>query len=216
MHLSARAPSILLVAIVVLATALLVAGYGVQVGVGIVAGALLGIAWIGALLAMNPRTRGGSTYAVLDSRSSTQPDPEFLQRHHQGWTRVAGVEASALRHVIPVGSRVETGGVRVELVAVELREHGGIATVAAYTRPPIGQPGHFVMASVADDAGTEYAVAGQGSGGGNLGTARYDLRFAPAPPSSAHALTIRIDSFVAPFPGPADQLDGPWEFRIEL
>lgn len=108
------------------------------------------------------------------------------------------------------------GGARVELVAVEIREDGGIATIVAHTRPPVGQTGHFVEVSVADDAGTEYVAAGQGSGGGNLGTSRYDVRFAPAPPSDVHTLTIRIDSFVAPFPVPEERLDGPWEFRIEL
>ncbi len=40
--------------------------------------------------------------------------------------------------------------------------------------------------------------------------------FAPAPPAQATALTIRIESFVAPYPGRAVQLDGPWEFRVPL
>jgi len=115
-----------------------------------------------------------------------------------------------------MGTSVEAGGASVELVAVELRDDGGIASVVAHTRPPVGQAGHFVVLTVTDDAGTGYAAAGQGSGGGNVGTSRYDVRFAPAPPPDASVLTIRIDSFVAPFPVPEVQLDGPWEFQIAL
>lgn len=218
MHIVSRAPAFLLLGLVVLAAALLIAGYGAAVGVGVIAGLLLGVAAILAFLAMRPQTSGGSTY-WLGSAASPSPRPpgqELIERHHHDWMRVAGVDASALHRVIPIGTSVEAGGVRVEVVAVELREDGGIATIAAYTRPPIGQAGHFVAVSVTDDAGTRYAAAGQGSGGGNVGTSRYDIRFAPAPPSEAGAITIRIDSFAAPFPAPATQLDGPWEFRLKL
>ena len=101
-------------------------------------------------------------------------------------------------------------------MAVEIREDGGIAAIVTHTRPPVGQTGHFVDVTVTDDAGTEYASAGQGSGGGSIGASRYDIRFAPAPPSDARVVTIRIDAFVAPFPGPAERHEGPWEFRIPL
>lgn len=214
MSVTSRLPAF---ALVVLAAALLVAGYGAAVGIGVLAGMLLGLGSILAFLAMRPHTSGGSSYSFDTlSRAPCQPDPDFIQRHHHDWMRVAGVDASALRRVIPLGTSVEAGGARIELVAVELREDGGIATVAAYTRPPIGQAGQFVAVSVTDDAGTEYAAAGQGSGGGNVGTSRYDIRFAPTPPSEAGAIRIRVDSFVAPFPAPATRLDGPWEFSIDL
>ena len=217
MHLSSRAPAFLLLVLVVLAAALLIAGYGVAVGVGVLAGLVLGLATILAFLAMRPQTSGGSSYAFLsptpDQRQSGQ---ERVERHHHDWMRVAGVDASALRRVIAVGASVEAGGANAELVAVEIREDGGIAAVVTHTRPPVGQTGHFVDVTVTDDAGTEYAAAGQGSGGGSIGASRYDIRFAPAPPSGARVLTVRIDAFIAPFPGPLERHDGPWEFRIPL
>ncbi len=216
MHLATKAPSIFLVVIVVLAVALLVTGFGAQVGIGVIVGALLGIAWIVALLAMNPRTSGGARYWASDGGSSKQPDQELLQRHHRDSMRVAGVDAGALLRVIPVGRMIEAKGVRLELVAVELREDGGIATVVGHTRPPIGMLGHFVEVSVSDDLDTAYAASGQGSGGSNLGTARYEVRFAPAPPGNARRLTLRISSFASPFGMEAAEVAGPWEFHVEV
>jgi hypothetical protein len=212
-----RAPSILLVGLVVAATALLVTGYGVAVGIGVIVGALLGAAWIAALLVMNPRTRGGSSYFFGTARRSpNEPDHEAIQRYHMEWMRVAGVDMSPLRRVIAVGTSVEVAGARVELMALELREDGGVASVVSHTRPPTGPVGHFILVTVSDDAGTAYVGSGQTSGGSGMGTNRHDVRFAPTPPDDARALTIRIESFVAPYPGPAVQLDGPWEFRIAL
>jgi hypothetical protein len=217
MSIASRLPAILLLGLVVLAAALLIAGYGAAIGIGVIAGMLLGLGAILAFLAMRPHTSGGSSISLLSSSGSpAQSDHERIQRQHLAWMRVAGVDASALRHVLAAGEMVEAAGVRVELIAVEIREHGGVAMMIAHTHPPVGQTGHFVEVTVTDDARTEYAAAGQGSGGGNVGTNRYDVRFAPAPPSGATVLTIRIESFTAPYPVPEEQIDGPWEFRIPL
>lgn len=219
MHLMSRAPSIILLGLVALATALLIAGFGAPVGIGVIVGLLLGIAVVLALLGMNPQTRGRSWYGGFSSgplSGPPQPDHAAIQRHHRDMMRVAGVDAGALRRVIPVAAAVEAGGVRVELVAVEMREHGGIAFLVSHTRPPVGQVGHMVTATVSDDAGTEYVASGQGAGGGNVGIARHEVRFAPAPPPGARWLTFRIDAFVDPFAGLTGPLDGPWEFRVEL
>jgi len=217
MSVASRAPAFLLLGLVLLAAVLLIAGYGAAVGIGLIVGLLLGLAAILAFLAMRPRSGGGSSYAILSAgQPPNQPDHELIQRHHHDWMRVAGVDASALRRVIPVGMTVEAAGVRVELVVVEIREDGGIATFVSHARPPVGQVGHFIAVAVTDDAGTSYAASGQGLSGGNIGTSRHDVRFAPAPLPDALALTIRIDSFVAPYPEPIVQLVGPWEFRIPL
>lgn len=217
MSVASRAPSLVLLGLVVVAAALLIAGYGAAVGVGVVVGLLLGLAAFLAILAMNPVTRGGASYSFdAASRSSDQSDHDAIQRYHVDWMRVAAVDASGLRRVIAGGTSVDARGARVELVVVELREDGGIATIVTHTRPPVGQVGSFVDVTVSDDVGTTYVGSGQGSGGSNPGTSRHDVRFAPAPPGHATALTIRIDSFVSPFPGPAVRLDGPWEFRIAL
>jgi hypothetical protein len=217
MSVAPRAASLVLLGLVVVAAALLIAGYGAAVGIGVIVGLLLGLAVILALLALNPQTRGGSSVSWLSPASSPdQPDHDAIQSYHVDWMRVAGVDASALRRVIAVGASVDAAGVRVDLVAVELREDGGVATFVSQTRPPTGPVGHFVVVSVSDDAGTAYVGSGQTSGGSGTGTNRHDVRFAPAPPAQAAGLTIRIDSFVAPYPGPAIRLDGPWEFRIAL
>lgn len=217
MNLVSRAPSFLLLGLVLVAAALLIAGYGAPVGFGVIVGLLLGLAVILAFLAMRPRSIGRSSWSFLSaSQSSTRPEHELLQRYHFDSMRVAGVDAGALRRVIPVASTVEARGVRIELVAVELREDGGIATLAAHTRPPIGILGHFVEVAVSDETGTAYAASGQGSGGSNVGTARYEIRLAPAPPASTRMLTLRVVSFAGPFGDVAVRVDGPWEFRVDL
>ncbi len=216
MHVVSRAPAFVLLGLVLVAAVLLMAGYGVPVGLGVIVGMLLGLAQILAFLAMRPHTSGGATYWMSDSGSPKQSDQALLQRHHRESMRVAGVDAGTLQRVIPVAGAIEARGVRMELVAVELREDGGIVTLVTHTRPPIGMLGHFVEATVSDDVGTTYAASGQGSGGSNVGTARYELRFAPAPPASAGVLMVRIISFASPFGMEAPQVDGPWEFRVEL
>lgn len=218
MQPASRAPTVFVVGIVLLTTVLLVAGFGVQIGIGVIVGALLGVAWIGALLAMNPRTSGGAGYVSWSGAGSSARPPghEVIERYHRDWMRVAAVDASELRRVIAVGRSVQAADVRAELVAVEIREDGGVAGIVTHTRPPVGQTGHFVEVTVTDDRGTEYAAAGQGSGGGGTGASRYDIRFSPTPPSDASVLTLRVASFTAPFPGPVERLTGPWEFEIRL
>ena len=218
MTVVSRLPAFLLIGLVVLAAALLIAGYGAAVGVGVIAGMLLGLAAMLAFLAMRPQSSGAS-FRWLDSRSGPSqrpPGQELLERHHHDWMRVAGVDASELRRVIAVGAEVEAGGARVELVAIEVREDGGVSTVVTHTRPPVGQTGHFADVMVSDAAGTDYVAAGQGSGGGGAGTSRYDIRFSPAPPPEARVLTIRITAFDSPFPIPEQRVVGPWEFTIQL
>jgi hypothetical protein len=140
----------------------------------------------------------------------------LLERHGRDVMRVAGVDAGGLRRVIPLGDAVEAGGARVEIVVLEIREAGAIATIVAQTRPPVGNVGHFAEVTVSDDAGTAYVASGQGAGGSGPGTSRLEIRFAPAPPESARTLTLSIEAFMDPFPEPAVQLRGPWEFRVAL
>ena len=217
MHVVSRAPSFVLLGLVLVAAALLIAGYGAPVGIGVVAGLLLGGAVVLAILGMNPQTHGGASYSWLDSTNApNQPDHDAIQHFHAESLRVIGVDAGDLRRVIPVSATVDGNRARLELIAIEIREDGGIAGLVAHTRPPVGMPGHFVTLSVTDDAGTSYAASGQGSGGSNAGTMRYEIRFAPAPPPNARQLTIRVESFASPFPAPASRLEGPWEFRVDL
>jgi hypothetical protein len=218
MSMASRTPTFVLLGVVLLAAALLIAGYGVAVGVGVVAGLLLGLAVFLAFLAMNPRSRSNRVFGTWsgDTRSAVEPDMAPLERHIRDSMRVVGVDDGALSRVIALGAVLESGGVRVELIALEIREDGGVATLVAHTRPPVGAVGHFVDVTVSDEGGTAYVASGQGSGGSGPGTSRQEIRFAPAPPQTARTLTLRIEAFIDPFPGQAVDQHGPWEFRIGL
>ncbi len=203
--------------LVVAAAASLVAGWGVAVGVGVFIGLVLGFVAILAAFAMAQRTGGFASFSSLRATSNQiEPDRALLDRHGHDSMRVAGIDEGDLRRVIALGTTVEAGGVRLELTSVELRTDGGLATLVAHTRPPIGQAGPFVEVRVSDDTGTIYVAAGQGLGGPGPTTTRHDVRFAPGPPSSAKVLTLSIDRFVDPFSGGATPIDGPWTFEISL
>jgi hypothetical protein len=215
MTVSSRLPAFVLLGLVLVVAALLVAGYGVAVGVGVIAGLILGVAVVLAFLAMNPRS-GSFVSWGSSGRSPDAPGVAFLEHHGRDAMRVAGVDAGALWRVIALGDVVEAGGARVELVALEIRVDGAIATVVAHTRPPVGPAGHVMEVSVADDVGTTYVAAGQGSGGSGPGATRHEVRLSPAPPGGARMLTLRIEAFLDPFPRVAAQLRGPWEFHIAI
>ncbi|MEK6191358.1 MAG: hypothetical protein AABM41_03415 [Chloroflexota bacterium] len=217
MTTGSRLPAFLLLALVIIAAALLIAGWGVAVGVGVFVGLGLGFVAILASMAIARRTGGSASYSFLQSASSpTEPDHAMLERHGRDSMPVAGIDAGALRRVVAVGDAVEASGVRLELTAVELREDGGLATLVAHTRPPIGPAGHFVEVRVSDDAETAYVAAGQGMGGPTPTTARHEIRFAPSPPQTARVLTLRVERFIDPFPGPAAPIEGPWTFEVSL
>jgi hypothetical protein len=204
-----------LLILVLVAGGLLVAGYGAPVGLGVIVGVLLGAAAMIASLAMSPRTSGSGVW-FSSGRMPGQPDHELIMRHGRDAMRVAGVDDGLLRRIVPSGLAKDAGGVRLELVAIELRAAGGIATLVSHTEPPVGRVGHFMDVGVSDDLGTVYVAAGQGSGGSSPSASRHEIRFSPAPPDGARSLTFRIERFLDPGPAAADPLNGPWEFRIEF
>ena len=208
---SSRLPGLVLLVLVVGAAALLLAGLGVAVGTGLLVGLALGLV---AILGTAWRQPGHGA-AFLTTGPTSAPDHDVVLRFHRDWTAVSAVDASPLERVVALGGTSEARGVRVELIAVELRQDGGIAMLAARARPP-AWIGHFVEVSVSDDAGTPYAAAGQGSGSSSPGVGRIELRFAPAPPPGARRLTLRVGAFIEPFPGPARRLPGPWSFEVGL
>jgi hypothetical protein len=217
MTFASRLPALVLLVLVVVAAALLVAGLGVAVGVGVFVGLVLGFVAILAALAIAQRSGGSVSFSSLRAASNqTEPDHALLEKHGRDSMRVVGVDAGDLQRVIAVGAAVEAGDVRLELIAVELRTDGGLATLVAQTRPPIGPVGHFAEVRVSDDADTAYVAAGQGMGGPTPTTTRHEVRFAPAPPEAAAVLSITIDRFVDPFPSGALPIEGPWTFDIGL
>lgn len=217
MTTGSRLPAVILLVLGVVAASLLVAGWGVAVGVGFFVGLVLGLINILAAMAITQRIGGSASYSCLHAGSTpTEPDRALLERHGRDSMRVAGIDSGDLQRVIAVGASVEAGSVRLELTSVELRTDGGLATLVAHTRPPMGQAGPFVEVRVKDDAGTSYVAAGQGTGGSGPTTTRHQVRFAPAPPAGAKVLTLSIDRFVDPFPGGATAIEGPWWSEISL
>jgi len=216
-------PSIVLLGLLVTTAILLIAGYGVPVGVGFTVGLLLGtlaaaLTWLW-LRSAAPGSRSITfgTHSVL----SSEPQADFaeMERFGRAMSRLAGVEQTALRRVIAIGQAATTGEVRVELIALEQREAGGLLSVAVHSPPPIAPAGSQAEVSVTDDAGTEYVAASSGGGMSSPGWSRQEIRFAPAPPATATTLVVRIDAFAEPFFGRAgtlERLDGPWEFRVPL
>lgn len=217
MTMGSRLPGILLVALVVVASVLLIAGYGVAVGIGVLIGVALGAVVAIVFLATMQRSSGWS-FSVLDRAASpgVESEREFFERHGRDFMRVAGVVSSRLRRVVAIGQSDEAGGIRLELLALELRDDGGLALLAAHSRPPVGQAGNFAVAHVRDDAGTAYVAAGQATGSSTPGTTRHEVLFAPTPPAAARVLTLTIERFSDPFPGTTTTIEGPWSFEIAL
>lgn len=216
MTTGSRLPAVTLLVLGVVAASLLVAGWGVAVRVGVFVGLVLGLTNIIAAMAIAQRTGGSASSWLHADSSPAGPGRALLDRHGHDSMRVAGIDGGDLRRVIAVGSSFEAGGVRLELISVELRTDGGVATLVAQTRPPVGLAGPFVEVRVSDDTETTYVAAGQGMGGSGPTTTRHEVRFAPAPPAGAKVLTLSIDRFVDPFPGGATPIEGPWTFEIRL
>jgi hypothetical protein len=217
MTIGSRLPALVLLVLVVAAAALLMAGRGVAVGVGVFIGLVLGFVAILAAMAIARRSGASASFTSFRAASyQTEPGDAVLEKHGRDSMRVVGIDAGDLRRVIAVGAAVEAGGVRLELIAVELRTDGGLATLVAQTRPPIGPVGHFAEVRLSDDAATAYVAAGYGMGGPTPTATRHEIRFAPAPPMNATSLTLSIDRFVDPFPSGAAATEGPWTFEVDI
>lgn len=216
-------PSLVLLGLLVGTAILLVAGYGVPVGVGFIIGLLLGtlaaaLTWMW-IRAGAPGSRSVSFGGYNVTTAELRPDFAEMERFGRVMTRLAGVEQTPLRRVIAIGQSALAGGVRVELIALEQREAGGLLSVAVHSPPPIAPAGSQAEVHVTDDAGTEYLAASSGGGMSSPGWSRQEIKFAPAPPETATTLVVRIDEFIEPFRGrgvATERLAGPWEFRVPL
>jgi hypothetical protein len=205
-------------ALVVVAAVLLVAGYGPAVGVGLIVGLFLGagVGLVGVLWLHGGPGRSitlGSSYLVGTSGTGGPPDvPDWV---HDG-ARVQAVDASPLRRVLVVRQQATASGVTIEVLTLELRGLGGVLAATASAEPPTGPPGPFARASVTDDVGGTYAAAATPGGGGPF-MRRLEVRFAPAPPPTARRLELRIEEFVDPFRNhQRGAVTGPWVFTISL
>ena len=128
-----------ILALVVGAAVLLVAGYGAVVGAGLLIGlglggavGLVGVLWIGA----GPgRSIGLGPVTFLSPTMGGHGTVELPDWIHDA-ERVMGVDISPLRRIVAIGQAVEAGGVTVEFTILELREAGGVISALVHTPPP--------------------------------------------------------------------------------
>jgi hypothetical protein len=144
--------------------------------------------------------------------------PEAWQRLLEDMPWLA-IPTGPLVKVLAVGQTTEVKGVRVELLAVEVRETGAVL----HWRARAGQDLALVMPDVAirDDKSTDYRVAPSEGGGGGRDWHGQTM-FMPSPPPSSTVL-VEVRSFgpppgMPPMPGYAalPAIEGPWGFQIAV
>jgi hypothetical protein len=200
--------------------ALLIAGYGVAVGVGALGGLILGsvagalgVMWLGRGSGRSV-TFGNLAWSSEHALSSEGPSAELMAELRE-LSEISSVDLGAIQTVTPVLVTAEAGGLSVQLVTIEQREAGLAMTVEVRTGPGAFPPASMARVSVADDVATPYRASAQGQGG-SAGVVRYVVSVIPASPRSATRLDIRIERFVDPFPGGGRATVGPWAFSVAL
>jgi hypothetical protein len=127
------------------------------------------------------------------------------------------LDAGRLQRVIPIGQVVEASEVRVELIAMEVREAGAYVYWKAVSTEErlLGA----IQAEVSDDRGTVYTThTGEYGGGGSVWKGQFIVK--PAPPLETRSLRIAISGFAefatTPFPPTLQApVKGVWDFEFE-
>jgi hypothetical protein len=201
------------------AVVLLIAGYGVAVGLGALAGLVLG--FVAGTLGALWLWRGSGRSVTLGGMawSSDRPTAELmtdeLMTEMRDLGEISGVDLGTIRSVIPVLATTEAGGLTVQLVTIEQHEAGLAMTVDVHARPGALPPASMARVALADDVGTVYRASAQGQGG-SPGQMRYQVTAIPTPPPAATRLDVRIERFLDPFPGSRQAAIGPWGFSVPL
>ena len=211
-----RLPGLLLLAIVILAIAALLAGYGVPVGVGAVAGlvlgaiaGMLGSLWLARGSGRSINLAGVAWSSDMQSGAMTA---ELLAEMRE-MTEVFTIDLGPIRANLPVLTSVEANGLAVQLVAIEVCEAGARLALDVRALPGALPPPSSLQVSVTDGIGTQYRASGQGQGGGT-GRIRYEIVVVPALVLTSGPLTIRIDRFIDLFPGARRVAVRPWLFSV--
>jgi hypothetical protein len=203
---------------------LLVAGYGVPVGIGVLVGLVIGA--LGGLIvsfiivSRHPGSSSGgslSTAHAFHEGGVVHGDLPFAPPHDlvRGIELGEQVDRSDLVRVVAGGHRAMAGDVEVTVIAAELRAAGALVHVTV-DHAPVGVMGApLATVQVQDDIGTPYEAIGTSSTG-SRDRMRYEIRFVPSPPRDATELAIAIDAFSNPFPGGGGPLRGPWLLRVPL
>jgi hypothetical protein len=217
-------PSLVFLAILVGTTGLLISGYGLPVGLGVLGGLILGFlaGLVGSLWTFRGSSQitfgsGSGSYGTWNTLSEdSSRSPESVATQVQELTEVLGVDLGGVRSIIPVMTLSEAGGLAVELVDLELREAGVALILDVRVMPGTQMPPSMARVSIADDVGTAYRASAQSQGGYNSPIRAFVVAI-PAPPSSATKLSIRIEEFLdPPFPHAAKAIAGPWVYSVPL
>lgn len=218
--LKARLWGLVFLAVVGGTVALLIAGYGVPVGLGALGGLILGsvagalgVMWLGRGFGRSV-TFGSMEWSSDRVLSSDGPSAELMAELRE-LSEISGIDLGPIQTVKPVLVNAVAGGLSVQLVAIEQHEAGLAMTVEVRTGLGAFPPASLARVSVADDVATSYRASAQGQGG-SAGLVRYLVSVIPASPRSATRLDIRIERFVDPFPGGGRASVGPWAFSVAL
>ena len=127
-------------------------------------------------------------------------------------------QRSALLRVIPIGQVADVSGVRVELIAMEVRETGALLSWKAF--PAQDRFLGSIDLDVSDERGTPYVAYGMDAGG-NGHVWKGEAIVVPAPPAGAGALRIRVRGFQGFMADPFEMLpqtpvQGEWAFEVDL
>jgi hypothetical protein len=211
-----RLPGIVFAVVVLTAVGALLLGYGVPVGVGAVAGLVLGaiagfitILWL-ARGAGRSVTVGSMSWSSGSSGARAEADLAELRT----MSELSGIDLGRVLGVVPVLRTEEGGGLTVGLVAATVHEAGLRLDVEVRPAPGTSDPGHLARVTVSDAFGTRYRAAGQRTASEH--PAGYQIRIIPRPPADVASLAVRIESFVDPFPGTIGRSGGPWTFEVPL
>jgi hypothetical protein len=204
-----RIPGILFLAIVIVAIAALLAGYGVPVGVGALAGLVFGAiaGALGTLWLARGSGRSISLAGVEWSSDMTSGAMSAeLMADMREMTEVFGIDLGPIRSILPVLATFE---------AIEQHEAGARVTLDVRALPGTLPPPGTAHVSVTDSVGTHYQASAQAQGG-SPNQMRYEIVVVPSLMLTSHELTVRVDRFVDLFPGARRAAVGPWVFVVPL
>jgi hypothetical protein len=204
--------------VVVVATCLLIAGYGFAVGIGALAGLLLAFA-AGLFIFLSVWRGDGQVSFGAGPRSHVfaemNANPDAQREQLRQLTEILSVDLGRVVKVIPVLTTVPAAGLWLDLVDIEICEAGMSINVDVRVSPGNPHPASLARASITDDVGTVYRASAQGQGW-MPSRIRLDVRTIPSPPPTAASLYVRIEEFVDPLPGLGNAVVGPWVFDVAL
>ncbi len=186
--------------------------------------------WLWTALIHRRGSRPGEAASGARIEASDALGPEataYFKAHRTGAELANLIGESLLVGVIGVGASVTVSRIRVEFLALEVRERGARALLrfgpTELHESSSGGSSREPQVEVRDDTGTKYAVGVIVRSRFRLG-GEVDVYITPTPPASASRFGLAITQFVSqpspPFPSPSPSLPaplpGPWTFDVSL